>query len=77
LSPPNAPIDPLQLPVSLGPVTSPHAPISNFNLSFTVGSHSVPFGRGIPIGGYSLSDLITIGLSERGIGQQQSNYNGN
>jgi hypothetical protein len=62
---------------SLGPVTSSHTPIGNFNLSFTVGSHGVPFGRGIPISGYGLSDLITIGLSERGIGQQQTNYNGN
>jgi hypothetical protein len=62
---------------SLGPVTSSHTSIGNFNLSFTVGSHGVPFGRGIPIGGYGLSDLITVGLSERGIGQQQSNYNGN
>jgi hypothetical protein len=62
---------------SLGPVVSPHAPIGNFNLSFAVGSHGVPLGRGIPISGYGLSDLITIGLSHRGIGQQQSNDKGN
>jgi hypothetical protein len=62
---------------SLGPVASPHTPISNFNLSFTVGSHGMPFGRGIPIGRYGLSDLITIGLSHRGIGQQQSNCTSN
>jgi hypothetical protein len=62
---------------SLGPVTSPHAPVGNFNLMFSVGSHGVPFGRGIPVSRHGLSDLITIGLSHRGIGQQQSNYNSN
>jgi hypothetical protein len=44
---------------------------------FAVGGHGVPFGRGIAIRGYGLSDLLTIGLSHRGIGQQQGSDNGN
>jgi hypothetical protein len=62
---------------SLGPVASPHAPVSDFDLSFAVGSHGVPFGRGIPIGRYGLSDLIAIGLRHRRFRQQQCNNNGN
>jgi hypothetical protein len=62
---------------SLEPVTSRHTSISDFNLPFTIGSHGVSFSRGIPISGHGLSDLITIGLTERGIGKQQSNSNGN
>jgi len=62
---------------SLGPVASPHAPVSDFDLSFGVGSHGVPFGRGIPIGRDRLSDLIAIGLRHRRFGQQQCNNNGN
>jgi hypothetical protein len=57
--------------------SSPHAPISNFNFSFAVGSHGVPFGGGISVGGYGVSDLIAIGLCYRRFGQQQGNYNGN
>jgi hypothetical protein len=62
---------------SLGPMTSSHAPISNFNFSFGVSSHGMPFGGGISIGGYGLSDLIAIGLRYRRFGEQQGNYNGN
>jgi hypothetical protein len=58
-------------------VTSRDTPVSDLNLMFAVGRHGMPFGRSISISGHGLPDLITIGLSHRGIGQQQSNDNGN
>jgi hypothetical protein len=69
----------LRLGFALGPVTtsSGHAPIGNLNLSFGVVSHGMGLGCGISISGDGLFDLITIRLSHRGIGQRQSNRNGN
>jgi hypothetical protein len=58
-------------------VPSLHAFIGNPDGFLAVVGHGVPLGRGVPISGYGLSYLITVGLSPRGICQQQSNSNGN
>jgi hypothetical protein len=52
-----------------------HTFIGSCDFFFTVVSHGVTPSRLIPVSGYGLFYLITIGLSQRGICQQQSNSN--